>query len=49
MHAEMPLKEFEGSTVLYALRALGDKLALEDAGNAALIVRVTKTPQVPIT
>ena len=44
----MTLKEFEGSTVLRALRALGDKLALEDASNVALAVGVTRTTQVPV-
>ncbi len=45
----IPLSKIEGSTVLHALRALGDKLALEDASNAPVILRVTKTPPVPIT
>jgi hypothetical protein len=36
-----------GSTVLRALRALGDKLALEDASNVALAVGVTRIPQMP--
>ena len=46
--AGMPLKEFEGSTVLHGLRALGDMLALEDASNVALAVGVTRIPQMPV-
>ena len=36
-----------GSTVVRALQALGDKLALEDASNVALAVGVTRIPQMP--
>jgi hypothetical protein len=42
MHAGMALKEFEGSIVLRALRAL------EDASNVALAVGVTRIPQMPV-
>jgi hypothetical protein len=36
-----------GSTVVRALQALGDKLALEDASSVALAVGVTRIPQMP--
>ena len=49
MHAGMPLKEIEGSTILRALRALGVILVLQENNIAAVTVGVTRTPLVPIT
>jgi len=43
----MPLKEFEGSAVLRALRALGVILALHEESIVAVTIGVTTTPQVP--
>ena len=49
VHAEMTLKELEGSTVLHAMRDLGEILALHEESIAVVTIGVNRITLVPIT